>query len=95
VAVRYAKERRWGFVYPLRAAYSKGDKINVISEKDWCAINFKLSSHKQGNAINSLIVMFLRLVISFMGSHCDYWPRVPKKLATPLLVVAVMSLRIP
>jgi hypothetical protein len=54
--------------------------MNVISEKkNRCAINFKLSSHIQGNTISNLTVMFLRLIISVMGCHCDYWPRVPKK----------------
>ena len=61
-------------VLPPLAAYSKGDKMNVI-RKNQCAINFKLSSHIQGNTINSLIIMFVRLIISVTGCHCDYWPR--------------------
>jgi len=85
-----------GRIVVPRAAYSERDKMNVISRKKIrCAINFKLSSHIQGNTINNLTVMFLRLIISIMGWHCDYWPRVSKKHATPLLIVTVMSLRIP
>jgi hypothetical protein len=35
----------------------------------------------QGNLISAT---FLKLIISVRGGHCDYSPRVPKTLATPL-----------
>jgi hypothetical protein len=44
----------------------------------------------EGKSINTFD-FFLKFVISVKGDNCDYWPRVPQNLATPLLTRVVTN----
>jgi hypothetical protein len=67
-----------------RDVVATGGKINIINEKidSLSSTNFKLLSPIKLNSITNYD--FFKSIVSATGGHCDYSPRVPKNLATPL-----------